>query len=38
MCCNNLAIKYSLLGDCQAAVATASEGLTYSEFMELHLT
>lgn len=38
MCCNNLAIKYSLLGDYQAAVETASEGLSYSEFMELHLT
>ncbi|WP_160137335.1 tetratricopeptide repeat protein [Chryseobacterium sp. c4a] len=38
MCCNNLAIKYSLLGDYQAAVETASEGLGYSEFMELHLT
>ncbi len=38
MCCNNLAIKYSLLGDYQAAVETASEGLRYSEFMELHLT
>lgn len=37
MCCNNLAIKYLVLGDCQAAVATASEGLIYSEFMELHL-
>ncbi|RXM51054.1 hypothetical protein BOQ64_13240 [Chryseobacterium sp. CH25] len=38
MCCNNLAIKYSLLGDYQAAVEIASEGLRYSEFMELHLT
>lgn len=37
MCCNNLAIKYLVLGDDQAAVATASEGLRYSEFMELHL-
>lgn len=37
MCCNNLAIKYSLLGNYQAAAETASEGLTYSEFMELHL-
>lgn len=38
MCCNNLAIKHSLLGDYQAAVEIASEGLRYSEFMELHLT
>ncbi|UHO39965.1 hypothetical protein H5J24_08070 [Chryseobacterium capnotolerans] len=38
MCCNNLAIKYLVLGDYQAAAATASEGLTYSEFMELHMT
>lgn len=38
MCCNNLAIKYSLLGDYQKAAKTASEGLRYSEFMELHLT
>ncbi|MEJ5104109.1 tetratricopeptide repeat protein [Chryseobacterium sp. MYb328] len=38
MCCNNLAIKYWVLGDYKAAAATASEGLTYSEFMELHLT
>lgn len=37
MCCNNLAIKYSLLGNYQAAAETASEGLKYSEFMELHL-
>ncbi|PKF75734.1 tetratricopeptide repeat protein [Chryseobacterium sp. PMSZPI] len=37
MCCNNLAIKYLVLEDYQAAVATATEGLTYSEFMELHL-
>lgn len=37
MCCNNLAIKYLILGDYQAAAATATEGLTYSEFMELHL-
>ncbi|WET50455.1 hypothetical protein PYS58_04815 [Chryseobacterium indologenes] len=38
MCCNNLAIKHSLLGDYQAAAETASEGLRYSEFIELHLT
>ncbi|OCA74137.1 tetratricopeptide repeat protein [Chryseobacterium arthrosphaerae] len=37
MCCNNLAIKYSLLGDRHAAATIASEGLRYSEFIELHL-
>ncbi|MGE8552573.1 MAG: hypothetical protein ACN6OB_01405 [Chryseobacterium jejuense] len=37
MCCNNLAIKYSLLGDHHAAATIASEGFKYSEFMELHL-
>lgn len=37
MCCNNLAIKYSLLGDHQKAAETALEGLKYSEFIELHL-
>lgn len=36
MCCNNLAIKYWILGDYHTAAATAAEGLTYSEFMELH--
>lgn len=37
MCCNNLAIKYSVLGDHHAAATIASEGLRYSEFMELHV-
>ncbi|MFC3757142.1 tetratricopeptide repeat protein [Chryseobacterium tructae] len=37
MCCNNLAIKYSLLGDYQRAASTASEGFKYSEFRELHV-
>ncbi|MCQ9638996.1 hypothetical protein MP478_06290 [Chryseobacterium sp. WG14] len=37
MCCNNLAIKYVLQGDHDASAAKASEGLTYSEFRELHL-
>lgn len=37
MCCNNLAIKHSLLGDHLAAIKVASEGLKYSEFRELHL-
>ncbi|WP_027372581.1 hypothetical protein [Chryseobacterium sp. UNC8MFCol] len=37
MCCNNLAIRYSLSGDAHAAAVTASEGLQYSEFGELHL-
>ncbi|WP_284461615.1 hypothetical protein [Chryseobacterium sp.] len=36
MCCNNLAIKYSLQGDHYTSAAKASEGLTYSEFRELH--
>lgn len=36
MCCNNLAIKYSVLGEHHVAAATASEGLEYSEFRELH--
>ncbi|AZA89675.1 Uncharacterised protein [Chryseobacterium nakagawai] len=37
MCCNNLAIKHLVLEDYQAAAEIASEGLKYSEFMELHL-
>ncbi|MCJ7932175.1 MAG: hypothetical protein MUW56_00670 [Chryseobacterium sp.] len=37
MCCNNLAIKYSLSGDHYSAIEVASEGLGYSEFRELHL-
>ncbi|AZA76811.1 hypothetical protein EG347_04415 [Chryseobacterium sp. G0186] len=37
MCCNNLAIKHSLLGDHLSAIKVASEGLEYSEFRELHL-
>lgn len=37
MCCNNLAIRYSLSGDSHSAAETASEGLQYSEFGELHL-
>nr|WP_315034401.1 hypothetical protein [uncultured Chryseobacterium sp.] len=37
MCCNNLAIRYYVSGDSHSAATTASEGLQYSEFGELHL-
>lgn len=38
MCCNNLAIVYTVLGDYQAAVLAIEEGMKHSEFPELHHT
>lgn len=38
MCCNNYAIKLIRTGHYDQAAAIATEGLNYSEFMELHFT
>ena len=38
MCCNNLAIVYTVLGNYPAAVSVAEEGLKHSEFAELNHT
>lgn len=38
MCCNNLAIVYSTLGNYPMAITVCEEGLLHSEFPELHHT